>query len=51
MDRKAEELEIIKEKFAPYFIVVRNMIQWSKKNDIVIGPGVVPPLARYCAMP
>ena len=40
MDRMAEELEIIKEKkFAPYFIVVRNMIQWSKKNDIVVGPG------------
>ena len=40
MDRMAEELQIIKDKkFAPYFIVVRNMIQWSKKNNIVVGPG------------
>ena len=40
VERLEEELSIIKEKkFAPYFIVVRNMIQWAKKNDIMVGPG------------
>ena len=40
VDRLNEELDIIKQKkFAPYFIVVRNMIQWAKKNDIMVGPG------------
>ena len=40
MVRMEEELSVIKDKkFAPYFIVVRNMIQWAKKNDIVVGPG------------
>ena len=39
VERLEEELAIIKEKkFAPYFIVVRNMIQWAKKNDIMAGP-------------
>jgi len=40
VDRLEEELEIIKEKkFASYFIVVRNMLNWAKKNDIMVGPG------------
>ena len=38
--RLDEELEIIKEKnFAPYFLVVRNMINWAKKEGIMVGPG------------
>jgi len=40
LDRLDEELEIIKnKKFAPYFLVVRNMINWAKKEGIVVGPG------------
>jgi len=40
VDRIEEELEIIKEKkFASYFIVVRNMLNWAKKNEIMVGPG------------
>ena len=38
--RLMEELEIIREKnFAPYFLVVSNMINWAKKEDIMVGPG------------
>ena len=38
--RLEEELSIIKEKkFASYFIVVRNMLNWAKKKDILVGPG------------
>lgn len=40
IDRLEEELTIIKEKkFASYFIVVRNMLNWAKKNGIMVGPG------------
>jgi len=40
IDRLEEELEIIKDKkFASYFIVVRNMLNWAKKNEIMVGPG------------
>ena len=40
VDRLNEELEIIKQKkFASYFIVVQNMLNWAKKNDIMVGPG------------
>lgn len=40
LDRLEEELDIIKEKkFASYFIVVRNMLNWAKKNGIMVGPG------------
>ena len=40
LDRLEEELEVIKNKnFGPYFLVVRNMINWAKKNDIMVGPG------------
>jgi DNA polymerase-3 subunit alpha len=38
--RAEEELQIIKNKnFAPYFLVVRNMINWAKKEGIMVGPG------------
>jgi DNA polymerase-3 subunit alpha len=38
--RLDEELYIIREKkFAPYFLVVSNMINWAKKKDIMVGPG------------
>jgi DNA polymerase-3 subunit alpha len=40
LDRLDEELEIIKnKKFGPYFLVVRNMIAWAKKEGIMVGPG------------
>ena len=40
LDRLDEELQIIKDKkFGPYFLVVRNMINWAKKEDIMVGPG------------
>ena len=38
--RLDEELEVIKDKkFAPYFLVVRNMLNWAKKEGIMVGPG------------
>ncbi len=38
--RLDEELEIIRDKkFAPYFLVVSNMINWAKKEGILVGPG------------
>ena len=38
--RVDEELSIINDKeFAPYFLVVRNMISWSKDQGIMVGPG------------
>jgi DNA polymerase-3 subunit alpha len=40
MDRLEEELSIIESKnFGPYFLVVRNMINWAKKEGIQVGPG------------
>ncbi len=40
IDRLDEELKVIKDKkFAPYFLVVRNMIAWAKKEGIMVGPG------------
>lgn len=40
LDRLNEELEVIKNKnFSPYFLVVRNMISWAKKQKILVGPG------------
>ena len=40
LDRLDEELKVIKDKkFAPYFLVVRNMIAWAKKEEIMVGPG------------
>jgi DNA polymerase III subunit alpha len=38
--RLDEELKIIKDKnFGPYFLVVRSMIAWAKKEGIRVGPG------------
>ncbi len=40
VDRLNEELQIIKDKeFAPYFLVVHDMISWSKSQGIMVGPG------------
>lgn len=40
LDRLEEELKIIKDKnFGPYFLVVRSMIAWAKKEGIMVGPG------------
>jgi DNA polymerase-3 subunit alpha len=40
MDRLNEELAIIKDKsFASYFLVVADMINWAKENNIMVGPG------------
>jgi DNA polymerase-3 subunit alpha len=40
IERIQEELSIIKDKkFAPYFLVVRSMIAWAKKEGIMVGPG------------
>lgn len=34
------EFKIIKEKgFCDYFLVVADLVQWSKDNDITVGPG------------
>lgn len=34
------ELGVLKElKFANYFLVVADIVQWSKKNGILVGPG------------
>jgi DNA polymerase-3 subunit alpha len=38
--RLMEELEIIREKdFASYFLIVADMVNWAKDNDILVGPG------------
>ena len=40
MDRLQEELSIIKDKsFASYFLVVADMVNWAKDNNIMVGPG------------
>jgi DNA polymerase III subunit alpha len=40
LDRLDEEMEVISNKnFSPYFLVVRNMINWAKKQGIRVGPG------------
>jgi DNA polymerase-3 subunit alpha len=40
LERLEEELGVIADKnFAPYFLVVRNMINWAKKEGIQVGPG------------
>ena len=40
LDRLEEEISIIENKnFGPYFLVVRNMINWAKKEGIRVGPG------------
>ncbi len=38
--RLEEELEVIKEKkFASYFLIVADMINWAKGQEIMVGPG------------
>lgn len=38
--RYNDELEIIgKNSFARYFLIVQNLVNWCKKNDIMVGPG------------
>ena len=40
VDRLDEELRIINEKnFAPYFMIVYNMITWARRHNIRVGPG------------
>ncbi|MEY3879007.1 MAG: hypothetical protein RIQ58_875, partial [Pseudomonadota bacterium] len=40
IDRLNEELSIIKQKkFASYFLVVADMINWAKSQDMLVGPG------------
>ncbi|MFM7979049.1 MAG: hypothetical protein ACKPKO_06995, partial [Candidatus Fonsibacter sp.] len=40
VDRLEEELSVIKDKkFASYFLVVADMINWAKENNIMVGPG------------
>jgi len=40
LKRLDEEMEVItSKKFSPYFLVVRNMINWAKKEGIQVGPG------------
>jgi DNA polymerase-3 subunit alpha len=40
MNRLEEEMDVISaKKFSPYFLVVRNMINWAKKEGIQVGPG------------
>jgi DNA polymerase-3 subunit alpha len=39
-DRFNYELGVIeKTGFAPYFLIVQDFVNWSKSNDIVVGPG------------
>ena len=39
-DRLREELSVIKDKkFASYFLVVADMINWAKEQKIMVGPG------------
>jgi DNA polymerase-3 subunit alpha len=40
LDRLDTELDVIKKKkFAPYFLVVEDMINWAKEQGIIVGPG------------
>ena len=40
VDRIQEELSVIKDKsFASYFLVVADMVNWAKDNNIMVGPG------------
>ena len=39
-ERLSEEWKLINQKkFAPYFMIVWELIQWCKKSDILTGPG------------
>ena len=38
--RLEEELKVIKDKnFSSYFLVVSDMVNWAKQNEILVGPG------------
>ena len=38
--RILEELQVIEDKnFASYFLVVSDMVNWAKQNEILVGPG------------
>lgn len=40
MDRLREELRVIRKKnFAPYFIIVDDLVKWARSKDILVGPG------------
>jgi DNA polymerase-3 subunit alpha len=40
VDRVEEELSVIASKnFASYFLVIADMINWAKENNIKVGPG------------
>jgi len=40
IERLNDELKVIKDKkFGPYFLVVQSMINWAKKEGIMVGPG------------
>jgi len=40
IDRVEEELSVIASKnFASYFLVIADMINWAKENNIKVGPG------------
>ena len=40
LDRVEEELSVIASKsFASYFLVIADMINWAKENNIKVGPG------------
>jgi DNA polymerase III subunit alpha len=40
LNRIEEEMKVIEDKnFGPYFLVVRSMIAWAKKEGILVGPG------------
>ena len=52
LDRLKEELEIIKSKnFSSYFLVVSDMIGWSKNNNIFVGPGLALQQVLWFVMP
>ena len=39
-DRLDYELSVISQaKFAPYFLIVQDFVNWAKRNRIVVGPG------------
>ena len=39
-ERLEEELQVIADKnFASYFLIVGDMVNWSKENKIMVGPG------------
>jgi len=39
-ERMQEELDIIRDKnFSSYFLIVSNMLNWAKQNNILVGPG------------